>query len=289
MYDRLRPQPIGEKCCMADDWTLTQQFDSPFGTIAYDVFGTGEPLVMIHGTPFSSYVWRQFVPILAAAYRVYVYDLVGYGQSEKYDQQDVSLGVQSQALAALLDFWGIQNPTIIAHDFGGATTLRAHILNGRDYTRMILIDPVAVAPWGSPFVRHVRRHFEAFAEVPPYIHDGILNAYIQDAAHHPLPETTLDAYKAPWTGEVGQAAFYRQIAQMNQQYTDEVQPHYPAIHCPVHLLWGENDGWIPIAQGRKLQHMVPGATFATIPGAGHLLQEDQPDVLLNHLQQILEG
>ena len=272
---------------MADVWTLTQQFDSPFGTIAYDVFGTGDPLVMIHGTPFSSYVWRKFAPILAATYRVHVYDLVGYGQSEKREDQDVSLGVQSQALAALLDFWGIEHPTIIAHDFGGATTLRAHILDGRDYTRMILIDPVAVAPWGSPFVQHVRRHFESFVDVPPYIHDGILTAYIQDAAHRPVLYNAMDAYKAPWTSEVGQAAFYRQIVQMSQQYTDEVEPHYPAIRCPVHLLWGENDGWIPIAQGRKLHSLIPDATFVTIPDAGHLVQEDQPDLLRDHLQRIL--
>lgn len=269
------------------DWTLTKQFDSPFGNIAYEVFGEGDPLVMIHGTPFSSYVWRKFAPVIAETYRVYVYDLVGYGQSEQHEGQDVSLGVQSRALAALLDHWNLVRPTMVAHDFGGATTLRAHIREGRDYARMILIDPVAVAPWGSPFVQHVRQHFAAFADVPPYIHDGILNAYIQDAAHHPLPEATLNAYKVPWTGDVGQAAFYRQIAQMDQQYTDEVEPHYPAIRCPVHLFWGENDGWIPIAQGYKLHAMIPGATFQAIPDASHLVQEDQPDGLLAHLRGLL--
>jgi len=76
---------------------------------------------------------------------------------------------------------------------------------------------------------------------------------------------------------------------MDQRYTDGIEPHYPAIRCPVHLLWGENDGWIPIAQGRKLHSLIPGATFAAIPKAGHLAQEDQPDVLLNHVQQILGG
>lgn len=272
---------------MSDDWTLTQQFDSPFGTIVYDAFGAGDPLVMIHGTPFSSHVWRKFTPILAETHRVYVYDLVGYGQSEKRESQDVSLAVQSQALAALLDFWRIERPTIIVHDFGGATTLRAHILEQRDYKFIILIDPVAIAPWGSPFVRHVRQHFDAFAGVPAYIHDGILDAYIQDAAHQPLSAETLNAYKAPWTGEIGQAAFYRQIAQMDQRYTDDVQPHYPAIRCPVHLLWGENDGWIPISQGRRLHDMIPGATFQAISGAAHLVQEDQPDTLMKYLLDLL--
>ncbi len=192
---------------MTDDWTLTQQFDSSFGKIAYDVFGAGDPLVMIHGTPFSSYVWRKFAPVLATSHRVYVYDLVGYGQSEKRGGQDMSLGVQSQALAAIFNHWGVERPTVIAHDFGGATALRAHILERYDYARMILIDPVAVAPWGSPSVRHVRQYFDAFAGVPPYIHDGILNAYIQDAAHYPTAGADTGRLQSPldgrdWSGSV---------------------------------------------------------------------------------------
>lgn len=89
-------------------------------------------------------------------------------------------------------------------------------------------------------------------------------------------------------GEIGQAAFYRQIAQMDQRYTGEVEPHYPAIRYPVHLLWGENDDWIPIAQGHKLHAMIPDATFETIPKAGHLVQEDQPDMLLGHLRRLTQ-
>jgi len=272
---------------MIQDWTLSKRFGSSFGQIAYEQFGNGDPLLMIHGTPFSSFVWRQFAPVLAEDFQVTVYDLVGYGQSEQRDGQDVSLGIQSPALAELLDYLQIEQPTVIAHDFGGATTLRTHILENRDFKQMILIDPVAIAPWGSPFVQHVRRHFEAFEEMPPYIHDGILNAYLQDAAFNPLSEEALQGYKAPWLSEVGQAAFYRQIAQMDQKYTDEAEPHYAEIRCPVSLFWGVEDRWIPVAQGRKLHSMIPHSTFVEIPEAGHLVQEDQPDILLQHIQRIL--
>ena len=233
------------------DWNLSQRFNSPFGEIAYDVWGDGDPLVMIHGTPFSSFVWRRFAPELAKSHRVFVYDLVGYGQSEQSDGQDVSLGVQSRVLAAMLDYWQLAQPLVIAHDFGGATTLRAHLLEDKDFSKMLLIDPVAVAPWGSPFVQHVRQYYDAFAGVPDYIHDGILNAYIQDAAYNPLTEAALDGYKAPWLGATGKAAFYRQIAQMDQCYTDEVEPLYSTIRCPVEIIWGAEDKWIPIAQGSQ--------------------------------------
>lgn len=64
-----------------------------------------------------------------------------------------------------------------------------------------------------------------------------------------LPETfdfhghaeVLHAYVTPWTGESGQAAFYRQIAQMDQRYTDAIEVQLASIRCPVQLLWGEED------------------------------------------------
>lgn len=272
---------------IVENGSLSKRFDSSYGQIAYEQIGNGATLLMIHGTPFSSFVWRAFVPTLAEYFEITLYDLIGYGQSEQADGQDVSLGIQSRALAELMDHLHLQQPTVIAHDFGGATTLRTHILDRRDYRQMILIDPVAIAPWGSPFVQHVRRHFAAFEEMPPYIHAGILDAYLQDAAFKPLTEEALQGYKSPWLSEMGQAAFYRQIAQMDQKYTDEVEPHYGEIRCPVSIFWGQEDRWIPVSRGRKLSQMIPGSRFEAIPEAGHLVQEDQPEILLNKLRAVL--
>ena len=64
-------------------WSLKQRFDYEGQSIAYDVFGEGDPLVLVHGTPFSSYVWRTIARELARYYKIYLYDLLGYGQSEK--------------------------------------------------------------------------------------------------------------------------------------------------------------------------------------------------------------
>ena len=110
--------------------------------IAWDRIGDGPPLVLIHGTPFNASVWARIAPILARRFTVHVYDLIGYGRSEMPDG-DVSLGVQNQVLAALLAEWGLDRPRVLAHDFGGATALRAHFLNGCDYAKLMLFDPVA--------------------------------------------------------------------------------------------------------------------------------------------------
>jgi pimeloyl-ACP methyl ester carboxylesterase len=129
-------------------------------------------------------------------------------------------------------------------------------------------------------VRHVRDHEEAFAGLPSYIHAAILPAYIGGAAFHPLPAPVLKLYVDPWLGASGQAAFYRQIAQMDQRYTDEIESRYGQMRCPVRIIWGEQDSWIPIERGRELAKRIPGSSFLAVPDAGHLVQEDAPEALV---------
>lgn len=245
--------------------------------------GDGPPLVAIHGTPFSSQVWRRIVPLLTDRRTVYYFDLVGYGQSEMREGQDVSLAVQNRVLAALFAEWGLDRPEVLAHDFGGATALRAYYLNGLRYASLTIFDAVALAPWGSPLVQHVRQHEAAFSGMPDYMHRAVLRAYLQTAAHEPLSEEALEIYSAPWLGPVGQPAFYRQIAQMDQCFTDEVEPLYNRMDCPVTVLWGENDDWIPYEKGKELAARISDKPCIPIPNAGHLVQEDRPEAIVAEL------
>jgi pimeloyl-ACP methyl ester carboxylesterase len=73
------------------------------------------------------------------------------------------------------------------------------------------------------------------------------------------------------------------MAQADQRYTDEVEPRYGEIDMPVLVLWGEEDTWIPIEQGRKLADAIPGARFVSIPDAGHLVLEEAPGRLIREI------
>lgn len=242
--------------------------------------GNGPALVAIHGTPFSSQVWRRILPHFTEDRTVYYFDLVGYGLSEMRDDQDVSLGVQNRVLAALFGEWQLERPDVLAHDFGGATALRGYYLNGLRYRSLTIFDAVALAPWGSPFVQHVRRHEAAFSGMPDYMHQALLKAYLQTAAHNALSEEAMAIYCAPWLGPVGQPAFYRQIAQMDQHHTDEIEGLYDRMECPVTVLWGENDEWIPLEKGNALAKLISGKECVPIASAGHLVQEDRPEAIV---------
>lgn len=272
-------------------WSLPNVFEFEGQKVRWGVMGEGAPLVFVHGTPFNSVIWRRIIPYIASQRRIYFYDLLGYGQSEMRAGQDVSLGVQNRVFAALLDYWRLELPDVVGHDFGGATALRAHLLDAKNYRSLTLIDPVAVAPWilEHSLSHHAHRHEAACAELPEFVHRAIVPAYITGATHKPLLPETMALYAEPWLGESGQPAFWRQIAQFDERYTDEVESLYGQIRCPVMILWGEEDRWIPVADGRRLATMIPGSILKVIPGAGHMAQEDAPEAIVAALLGFLPG
>jgi len=260
--------------------SLDQTYSFRGQVVRYTKVGHGSAVVLLHGTPFSSHVWHRIAPYLAERRCVYMFDLLGYGQSEKSERQDVSLGVQNALLSELLAHWKLDRPDVVAHDFGGATALRCHLLDRCEFKRLLLIDPVALAPWGIGFDLYVRRHEAVFRDMPAEMHQVLLSTYIRGAFSRPIADRDLAPYLEPWLGEAGQAAFYRQIAQFDQRFTDEIETRYGEVRCPTFILWGEDDRWLPIDHGRRLSQLIPKAVFRAVSGSGHLMQEDAPEAVI---------
>ncbi|MEU9985176.1 alpha/beta hydrolase [Streptomyces sp. NPDC050856] len=273
------------------DWELPKTFESRTGTVRWNRLGPrdGEPVVLLHGTPFSSYVWREIASALAGrGHQVFVWDMPGYCASEKTEGQDVSLAAQGEVFAQLMEHWQLPDPSVVAHDFGGCVSLRAHLLHGVAYRRLALVDhPVALAPWGSPFFRLVGEHAHVFEQLPPFLHRALVREYIDSASHRGLHPDAAEALARPWADKAGQAAFYRQIAQADQRHTDEVQKLYRDITVPVTVCWGEEDSWIPVAKAHELASLIPGARLRLIPDAGHLVPLDAAAQLLSALVTFL--
>ncbi|MGY1842403.1 alpha/beta fold hydrolase [Modestobacter sp. SYSU DS0875] len=279
---------------------LDQVFDWRGRRVRWTRFGTGPAVVFCHGTPWSSWLWAPYARALAGDFTVHLWDMPGYGASSMDPEHAVSLDVQGELLADLLRHWdlspetdgpsaGGRGPHVVAHDFGGAVALRAHLLHGARYASLALVDVVALAPWGSPFFRLVHDHADVFAALPAAVHEGAVRAYIAGASHRGLTEAQLDALVAPWTTPAGHAAFYRQIAQADEAFTDVLEPLYGSLDLPVSVVWGTEDTWIPADRAHRLAGAIPGAELVLIPDAGHLVHLDQPAHLATTLGAWLAG
>lgn len=257
-----------------DQVELAETFDWHGSIVRWSQFGQGPPVVLCHGTPWSSFVWRTTIEALRGTRSVYVWDMVGYGQSDMPDG-DVSLGAQSELLSALVSHWELDAPDVVAHDFGGTVCLRAHLLHGMAVSSLALVDIVALRPWGSPFFKLVAQHPDVFAALPSNLHEALLREYISGASGPGLRPDVLDRLAAPWLDD-GQAAFYRQIEQADEQFTADAECHYGDIDVPTLIVWGTADAWIPIDRAHRLASLIPNSIIEIIDGAGHLVQEDRP-------------
>ncbi len=262
---------------------LNERFSYEGQSVAWGSMGEGDPIILIHGFPWSSQAWRSIAPWLAETHKVYYFDMLGTGLSEKSESQNVTESVQSDLLEALVGHWGLKRPQVVGHDFGGLAALRGHFVNGIEYGKLHLVNPVAVLPSGSPFYAHVANYEPAFAGLPDYAHEALFQAYVQAAASYPLRKESVEMYFKPWSNEIGKMAFYRQIAQANLANIEEAQKLYTATDFDIHLTWGMLDTFIPAEQGRKLHDLVKAKSFTPIEDASHIVHEDAPTALLGSL------
>ena len=260
-------------------WKLRQRVELSRERIAFDVFGDGPPVVLVHGTPSWSYLWRNVVPVLAEHFSVYVYDLLGYGDSPASSTSEISIAAQGRLLTELLEHCGLENPAIAGHDIGGAIALRAHLLHGQAVRRLALIDAVALAPWITSTIRHIQSHLDAYQTMPLHIYQQVVATHLRTAVAHPMTPDAFTAYFEKWDGHEGQQAYLRKVAQFDETETKQFEPLLSTMTTPVLVLWGERDAWLDPGIARRLQAILPNAQLNILPEAGHFSPEDTPEPL----------
>lgn len=269
------------------EWHLSRRAQVSQGEIAYDVFGAGPPIVLVHGTPSWSYLWRNVVPVLARHATVYLFDLLGYGDSERREGNDISITAQARLLGELLDYWRVDTPAIAGHDIGGAIVLRTHLIEQRAFRCIALLDAVVFSPWITPTTRHQLAHLEAYATMPVHIYEQVAAAHLRTAVYRPMAADTLAAYMAQWHGPSGQKAWYNKLIHFREEQTAEFEPLLGTIGVPVLVVWGERDAWLDPALAERLQRVIPQAEVRLLPEAGHFVMDDAPEKVAHLLATFL--
>ena len=228
--------------------------------------GEGIPVVLIHGTPFYSQIWHRVLPQLVdAGCRVFLYDLLGFGNSERPADQSVDTSVSGQLpiLQGLLDYWELESAHIVAHDIGGGVAMQLGIQEPNRLMTLTLIDCVSFDSWPS---RRTKQQMEVgleqlmsapAAEHRDHFREWILSATAQTEN---LTAGSLGKYLDMISGPVGQASlFQHQIMHYDPVHTMKLTDSLHQLgSLPVQLLWGEDDQWQVTAWAHKLQAAIPG-------------------------------
>jgi pimeloyl-ACP methyl ester carboxylesterase len=218
---------------------------------------------------------------------VFVFDLLGFGESERHVDQDVSVAVHGRVLAELLDHWDVDRPALVGHDIGGATVLRAHLIEGADVRGVALIDAVVLAPWITPRTRAMQRELGRYQTLPdPELAETIAQ-HLRTATQHPLSSESFDLLFSQWDGAEGQQLYLRNVACLNEADTEAFEPLLSSLSIPVLVLWGEQDAWLPLSTSERIASRIPSARRLVLPDAGHFSMEDRPEAIADQLVAFL--
>jgi pimeloyl-ACP methyl ester carboxylesterase len=269
-------------------WTLTRHAATSRGEIAWDVIGDGPPVVLVHGTPSRSVLWRDVAPVLAEHFAVHVFDLLGFGQSERHEHQEVSIRVQGEVLAELVAAWRLEAPALVGHDIGGPAVLRAHLLEGVAASHIALIDANVLRPWIiTANTVHLRAHPDAYRTMPTHIFREIAAAQLRTATFAPMSPAVFAAYFDQWEGQEGQELWIRKVLSFDEQDTADFEPMLEQLQTPTRILWGAHDTWLSPDYGAAIEARLPTADRIVIPDAGHFSPEDQPAAVAAALDDFL--
>lgn len=272
------------------DWHLSRTFDSPQGAIRWDSFGAGPPIVLLHGTPNWSFIWRNVVEHLSSQHSVYVFDWPGFGRSDRFAGQNISWDEQARRLPELFAHWGLVAPTVVAFDFAPIFALRAHFFEGLDVGAFVFADAAIIPPFVTDFSRLARENMGVMRQLPTHIAEGMIAAHLAQTTHRPMQPDVFQAYMSPWRGDDGVAAYWRAVARYDEDMAAPLVPRLDQLTVPTWLLWGDNDAWFPPEKARELAAALPEAELRFIPDSGHFSPEDNPldfaKEILNFEQQL---
>ncbi|WP_330213212.1 alpha/beta fold hydrolase [Pseudomonas sp. Z18(2022)] len=255
--------------------------------IATGRHGDGLPVLLLHGTPAHSIIWRNVVPHLTAAgLQVHLFDLLGFGASERPVQADTSVAAQSQLIGSLLDHWGLEDVHLVGHDIGGVIALLFALEHPHRVRSLTIADAPSYDSWPSPTWRGIHQRFAEHGRMAPHEHQALMSRQLAMAVFDKsvMQGELLEAYLAPISGVVGQPAFYQhQVAHYDARYTADFAERLPGMDLPVQVLWGAEDEWQPLVYAQRLQRDIPGAALHVLENAGHFLMEDAPGRVSEYL------
>jgi len=271
------------------DWQLSKRTRVQGVEIAYQVLGAGPPVVLVHGFPSNSYIWRNVAPALAREHRVFVYDLPGQGQSERRDGMDVSDELQSRVLHDLLLHWDLKRPAAVLHDIGCAYGMMAYYFEGARFERIALISAAVMLPCVSAATQHAQKYLEAYRTMPVNLYELIARARIASTTFKPMSEAAAAAYAKPWLGAEGQALWFNRVAQLSDASIGKLEARLGPLDVPVRIIWGTEDTWIPVDQAQRLHRYIRNADVRLIESGGHFLMEDAPEEVTRYLLEFLRS
>ena len=273
--------------------------------LAYIEEGHGDPIVLLHGNPTSSYLWRNVIPELTASGRVIAPDLIGQGDSEKLSVSEgpgrYTFEVAYEYLAGLLsELDAEQNVVLVGHDWGSALGFhwaRNHpdLVRGIAYMEA-LVSPVQWSEWPEA----ARGIFQGFrsekGEDLVLTRNLFVEAVLPNSVIRKLTDEEMGHYRAPfstpddrqptlnWPRQIPIDGEPVEMVQLVSEYGRWLEE---SVTLPK-LFINAEPGSILVGRQREYCRSWPNQKEVTVPGK-HFVQEDSPSKIGKAIAEWLKG
>lgn len=243
-------------------------------TTRYEKVGNGSPVVVLHGWGGAIERVKPIVQCLSRAHAVYAPDLPGLGQSEK---PPADWGVYQYAEWVDAFMCTVQCPRahIVGHSFGGRVAIALAAQHAHLVDRLVLVNSAGIRP---------KRTWQHRARV------GLFKGARRLSRLIPFPHWREATVKHVCTA-FG-ASEYRDAGSMRNIFVrvvnEDLRTLLPTIQAPTLLIWGENDGEVPLSDGELMAREIRNARLEILRGAGHFSYLDQLPRFCGLVQGFLE-
>ena len=248
-------------------------------TIAYREAGAGPPVLLLHGWPTSSFLWRDVMPPIARRNRVVAIDLPGFGGSDKPLGARYDFGFFERTLDGFLGALGIDDVAIAVHDLGGPIGLHWAVNRPGRVTRAAILNTLVYPEFSEAVLAFIK------ACSTPELREQLTSPAGLEAAmrlgladESKLTPEVVEEVRAPFADADSRRALADAGIGLEPDGFAEIARLLPTLGVPVRIVYGERDRILPdVAETMaRVQADLPQAEVTTLPECGHFLQEEAP-------------
>jgi haloalkane dehalogenase len=259
--------------------TQTLQLDDGF-TLGYRELGSGPPVLLLHGWPTSSYLWRRVIPPISKRNRALALDLPGFGASDKPTDGRYNFPDFERAIDGFLDGLGIETVAIAGHDLGGPVAVHWLLANRERVTHLALLNTLLYPEFDPTVFEFVKMLSEPASRDRATSDEGlaeIIRLGLADDSN--ATEEVLAGVGAPFASDDDRLALARAGIGLHPDGFVEIAQGLPTLELPVRVIYGEQDRVLPdVAETfARVKRDTPQAEVTVLPGCGHFLQEEEPE------------
>lgn len=259
------------------------------GCLAYRRVGVrrSERLLLIHGLPTSSYLWRHVMPALSRRFDTVAVDLLGFGDSEKPPGESYRLASHAERVREFLDELHWPDCTVVGHDVGGGVAAMLASRHADIVKRLVLVDTVCYDNFPVPSIARLKDPKHEAALLEKGLEASFRRAFDRGMVKENLSAEDLTEYVRPFREPSGRAAYLRALRDLDTLDWMRERSRIENFPRPTLVLWGEKDAFLPCADGERLASAMSDGRYAPIADCGHYVPEDQPDALTRHLLEFV--